>query len=76
MCVRYSLIADISGLQDRFEFDGEGLERPPSFNIAPTQEVLVTVGGESKHGGYMGWRLISSWAKDPSIGSRMINACT
>ena len=32
------------------------------------------VGGESRRAGYMRWGLIPSWAKDPSMGSRMINA--
>ena len=47
----------------------------PSFNIAPTHlvpavlldEDLVTLAGFS-------WGLVPSWAKDPAIGSRMINA--
>ena len=74
MCGRYSLIGNIGELQDRFDFDGEGLEYAPRFNIAPTQEVLTVVGGEPRRVGYMRWGLIPSWAKDPSVGSRMINA--
>ncbi len=57
-----------------------GLDTPPSpwsprFNIAPTQQILAIRGGA---GGRelvsFRWGLIPSWAKDPSIGSRMINA--
>lgn len=47
----------------------------PSYNVAPTQEVAVVVqrdGRTSLEG--MRWGLIPFWAKDPSIGSRMINA--
>ena len=74
MCGRYSLIADLGELARRFEFDGDWLTFDSSYNIAPTQEVLTVVGGESRRAGYMRWGLIPSWAKDPSIGSRMINA--
>ena len=74
MCGRYSLILTIGELQNRFEFDGERLGYVPTSNIAPTQNVLTVVGGESRRGGYMRWGLIPSWAKDKSIGSRMINA--
>ena len=74
MCGRYSLILTIGELQNRFEFDGERLGYAPAYNIAPTHNVLTVVGGESRRGGYMRWGLIPSWAKDKSIGSRMINA--
>ena len=74
MCGRYSLIADLGELARRFEFDGDWLTFDSSYNVAPTQEVLTVVGGESRRAGYMHWGLIPSWAKDPSIGSRMINA--
>ena len=47
----------------------------PSYNIAPTQLVLV-VRQVSDHRTLdsMKWGLVPSWAKDPAIGSRMINA--
>ena len=74
MCGRYSLKADLGELAQRFEFDGDWLAFESKYNVAPTQEVLTVVGGESRRAGYMRWGLIPSWAKDPSIGSRTINA--
>ena len=74
MCGRYSLIADLGELARRFEFDGDWLKFDPAYNIAPTQEVLTVVGGDARHGGFMRWGLIPHWAKNASIGSRMINA--
>ena len=74
MCGRYSLIADIGELAGRFEFDVDWLTFESAYNIAPTQEVLTVVGGESRRGGFMRWGLIPQWAKNASIGSRMINA--
>ena len=50
---------------------------PPHYNIAPTQQVPV-VRYNSQRGArelvMMRWGLIPSWADDPAIGNRMINA--
>ena len=74
MCGRYSLIADIGELAQRFEFDGDWLKFEAAYNVAPTQDVLTVVGGDVRRGGFMRWELIPHWAKSASIGSRMINA--
>ncbi len=54
----------------------EVLELEPRYNIAPTQDAPVVIeerdGTRSVH--MMRWGLIPSWAKDPAIGQRMINA--
>lgn len=79
MCGRYSLAIGYDAISDRFEFRG-GVQLPmqyrPRYNIAPTQEVLTVVNpkGEGNEPRMMKWGLIPSWAKDPSIGNRMINA--
>jgi putative SOS response-associated peptidase YedK len=46
----------------------------PRYNIAPTQPVLVLPNDHPKLFERVHWGLVPSWAKDPSIGSRMINA--
>ena len=74
MCGRYSLIADIGELQERFDFDGSELTHAPRYNIAPTQMALAVTNGGRRRGSYMRWGLIPSWAKSASVGSRMINA--
>ena len=51
MCGRYSLIADLGELARRFEFDGDWLTFESSYNVAPTQEVMTVVGGESRQAG-------------------------
>lgn len=47
----------------------------PRYNVAPSQQVWV-VRQEGDHNRFdlMKWGLIPSWAKDPKIGSKMINA--
>jgi putative SOS response-associated peptidase YedK len=46
----------------------------PRYNIAPSQAIAVVANGEGKHVEFFRWGLIPSWAKEASIGDRMINA--
>ena len=52
----------------------ELLETEARYNIAPTQNVAVVTQNGMRHLASYYWGLIPSWAKDPTIGSRMINA--
>jgi putative SOS response-associated peptidase YedK len=50
---------------------------PARFNVAPTQPVsVIRVSGphQERRMEPLRWGLIPSWAKDPSVGNRMINA--
>src|SRR5262245_45113900 len=49
----------------------------PNYNVAPTQTVLavrVPTGGAEPAAALLKWGLVPSWADDPAIGYRMINA--
>jgi putative SOS response-associated peptidase YedK len=47
----------------------------PRYNIAPTQQVwVIRSDGDHNRLELMKWGFVPSWAKDPAIGSRMINA--
>ena len=47
----------------------------PSYNVAPTNEVYVVYEtGEARKLDTMRWGLVPFWAKDPSVGAKMINA--
>jgi putative SOS response-associated peptidase YedK len=60
---------------ERFKIDEYPSSILPSYNIAPTQEVAAVVEeDEERKLELLRWGLIPSWAKDPEIGSRMINA--
>ena len=74
MCGRYTLIADIGDLAQRFEFNGADFSYDPGYNIAPTESVLTVRNVEGREAAFMKWGLIPFWAKDPKIGTRMINA--
>lgn len=74
MCGRFTfaispeLLAEIFGASVLEDFVAK-------YNIAPTQQVLVIRrNGEGNRASMMRWGLIPSWAKDPAIGNRMINA--
>lgn len=76
MCGRYTLAApDPQAIRARFPI-AESVEIRPRYNIAPTDEVLtVTTDREgAPRGELLRWGLVPSWAKDPSIGSKLINA--
>ena len=75
MCGRFILTTPIEALAEIFGFS----ERPnlaPRHNIAPTQLVAAVRSGEegARHLAVLHWGLVPFWAKDSSIGARMINA--
>jgi putative SOS response-associated peptidase YedK len=76
MCGRYLLISRPERLAKAFGARIGG-EIAPRYNIAPTQLVpAVRVDAETgvRKLDMLRWGLIPSWATDPQIGNRMINA--
>jgi putative SOS response-associated peptidase YedK len=74
MCGRFALRTHAEALIERFGVE-EVIKRPePKYNIAPSQNVAVIVQRETRQLTEMRWGLVPFWAKDISIGNRMINA--
>lgn len=74
MCGRFTLRANLNRVLDEMRIGGD-LDWPPSFNICPTQAAPVVRLDDGKRScTLLRWGLIPSWAKDPKIGSQMINA--
>lgn len=81
MCGRYVVAKESNELLTIFDVDRPGDDLPgPNFNIAPTTAVPVVI-ETADADGTIGrrleaarWGLVPSWAKDPSVGSRMFNA--
>jgi putative SOS response-associated peptidase YedK len=81
MCGRYANFLTEQELVDSFAIatlaDDVRL-LPPSWNVAPTQDVVTVMAKEgdpaARSAELARWGLVPSWAKDPGIGSRMINA--
>jgi putative SOS response-associated peptidase YedK len=82
MCGRYASSASPTRLAEEFEVDDIFADLPgPDYNVAPTVAVPAVFERRVKDSGDVRrrlaplvWGLVPSWAKDPSIGSRMINA--
>lgn len=76
MCGRFTLLIPGEELAESFNLEAAPA-LAPRYNIAPTQPV-ATVRRNPDTGRrelvHVHWGLIPFWAKDPSIGSRMINA--
>lgn len=74
MCGRFTIFADPDRLAERFQasLPADGLQ--PRYNAAPTQQLPVILNDGPPAIQLLQWGLIPFWAKDPSIGSRMINA--
>jgi putative SOS response-associated peptidase YedK len=84
MCGRFALITPPARLARYFEAtlgDGVEPEQDPSWNVAPTDQVLGVTGRHTEGRDTLSraltpfrWGLIPSWAKDPKAGSRLFNA--
>lgn len=68
MCGRFTLI-DIDDIRERFKT--EPIDLKPNYNVAPTQNIPVILNHQLS---MFRWGLIPFWAKNPSIGHKMINA--
>jgi putative SOS response-associated peptidase YedK len=83
MCGRFTLRAPASVIAEQFSLFEVPLLKP-RFNIAPTQPVPVVrmnpqqpasqQAGQQRQFVFLHWGLVPSWAQDPAIGNRMINA--
>ncbi|MEJ2265743.1 MAG: SOS response-associated peptidase [Anaerolineales bacterium] len=74
MCGRFTLTVDPAQLREALPGFSVPEEIKPRYNIAPSQPVAVVPNDGRNQLDFFVWGLIPSWAKDPSIGNRMINA--
>jgi len=85
MCGRYASSRKPEDLIEEFEVVDSRIQKPleADYNVAPTKEVYAVVERKPSRDSdeapqrqlrSLRWGLVPSWAKDPGIGSRMINA--
>jgi putative SOS response-associated peptidase YedK len=90
MCGRYAATMDPTTLIEQFgAADATGGHFPPvDYNVAPTKDVVTVVQRHPRDADgtvlpdepaertlrVMRWGLVPFWAKDPAVGSKMINA--
>jgi len=75
MCGRYSLHSSPHVVALQFGL-AHAIEYEARYNVAPGSPVLA-VRADASHarsGAWLRWGLIPSWARDPGIGNRLINA--
>ena len=73
MCGRFTLVTPFVAVTERFHASAPRDLRP-RYNIAPGQDVLCVIRDGENRIEPLRWGLIPSWAKDPAIGNRLINA--
>ncbi len=79
MCGRFRVARSKELLEAAFSAEDalEEIEWTPRYNVAPAQDILVVRQGslgKVRRLSLMRWGLIPSWAADPSIAFKMINA--
>ena len=75
MCGRFTLHHSPEEVAKRFEVQRVLFQSESRYNIAPSQPIAtITTQDEARVLDAHRWGLIPSWAKDPAIGNRMINA--
>lgn len=75
MCGRYASARGRQLIIDAFDVEVDAAERlEPDYNVAPTKPVPVVLTRDVRELHVARWGLVPPWAKDLSIGARMINA--
>ncbi len=85
MCGRYASSRRPEDLVEEFEIEQSEVKETlaPDYNVAPTKEVYAVLERPpskekerppQRQLRVLSWGLVPSWAKDPSIGNRLINA--
>ncbi len=75
MCGRYTLAVEMDELAERFGCPAVELVMKPRYNVAPSQVMPVVVSSAGQRQlQLMQWGLVPFWAKDRSIGNKLINA--
>ena len=75
MCGRYTMHHSTDQIAMRFGVQEQLAQTTERYNIAPTQSVPVVIENEgARFLDALQWGLIPSWAKDPGIANKLINA--
>jgi len=74
MCGRFTLTLDPGELQELLELGPFVHIVQPRYNIAPSQPIPIVKDHEKRSVELYRWGFVPSWADDPKIGYRMINA--
>jgi putative SOS response-associated peptidase YedK len=75
MCGRFVAASPPDQIARYFDAEAPEAALEPSYNVAPTNDVYAVLeDGSTRRVEALHWGLVPRWAKDLSIGNRMINA--
>ncbi len=74
MCGRFDCHAELITIIKEFKIDRSAVDYHPSYNIAPTRQIVTVKDDGTRHLAQCRWGFIPSWADDLKIGYKMINA--
>ncbi|HPA12144.1 MAG TPA: SOS response-associated peptidase [Bacteroidales bacterium] len=74
MCGRYSFAPDLKIVNEHYDISVNDDDLTPNYNCAPSQLLPVITNDKSIGFNFFRWGLIPFWAKDISIGNKLINA--
>jgi len=73
MCGRYSFAPDLKIVNEHYDISVNDDDLTPNYNCAPSQLLPVITNDKSIGFNFFRWGLIPFWAKDISIGNKLIN---
>ncbi len=74
MCGRFVRCSSIEEIADYFDIEQPSFEFEPSYNVAPTQDIVIINNRGVKQLVKCHWGFVPPWSKDLSVGYKMINA--
>ncbi len=74
MCGRFSFAVIAEMIENHFHVRVDTNTYKPRYNCAPSQDIAVISNEKPYELSYYRWGLIPFWAKDKTIGNKMINA--
>jgi putative SOS response-associated peptidase YedK len=74
MCGRFVRSCSVDKIAEVFEVDKPSIDLPPSYNVAPTQDIIIINSSGKKRIVKCRWGFVPSRATDLAVGSSMINA--
>ena len=74
MCGRFSISKEKDEIEDRFEIHIDPAMFTKNYNAAPSQILPIITNQDTEQASFHKWGLIPKWAKDETIGNKLINA--
>ncbi|MEI6898387.1 MAG: SOS response-associated peptidase [Bacteroidota bacterium] len=74
MCGRFSFAIEDALINERFGVSVRSAVYKARYNCAPSQELAIISSGSPETLSFFKWGLVPLWAKDRTIGNKMINA--